>query len=186
MENLGTYTYTARSADDPDQVVTFTLQDHRMVIDVGVPLEHVERALRRRQATEREEAEVEGEGAAAEIEPYSYSWLKPMVVSLLERGTRPFNIGDVSVKAEDEGLWVTAWARASGLRLAPVVFGMSRVDNPEAAEAFAREVKKRKESVPSPRRFPGFMDYWASWLFASFATVTLLVVWLWSREKEGE
>jgi len=40
MEN--TYTYTARSIEDPEQVVTFTLQDHRMSVGLGAPLEQIE------------------------------------------------------------------------------------------------------------------------------------------------
>jgi hypothetical protein len=35
LEN--TYTYTARSADHPERVVTFTLYDHSMSVELGAP-----------------------------------------------------------------------------------------------------------------------------------------------------
>ena len=43
MEN--TYTYTARNIEDPEQVVTLTLQDHHMSVGLGAPLEQIETVL---------------------------------------------------------------------------------------------------------------------------------------------
>jgi hypothetical protein len=135
LEN--TYTYTARSADHPERVVTFTLYDHGMSVEVGAPLEHIARALQ--PETGEIKAEVE-----AEHEALSHAWLKPMAVSLRQQGTRPFNVADIDAKAEDEGLRVTAWVRTGGLRFAPITFFWERVDNPKGAGTFVEELRKRK------------------------------------------
>jgi hypothetical protein len=135
LEN--TYTYTARSTDHPERVVTFTLYDHSMSVEVGAPLGHIERALQ--PETGEIQAEVE-----AEHEALSHAWLKPMAVSLLQRGTRPFNVADIDAKAEDEGLRATAWVKTGGLRFAPITFSWERVDNPKGAGAFVEELRKRK------------------------------------------
>lgn len=167
-----TYTYTARSAVNPSKVVTFTLHDHRMSVELGAPLEHVERAL----GIEEGETEAEQE---ARIQP----WVKPMAVSVIERAARPFNIADVDVNAQDARLQVTSWIRTTGLRLVPVVFLMEQVDNPEAAHAFAKEVEERKASAAHPGLFRGPLDYWASWLLAGL----VMGAWLWRgllRKKE--
>lgn len=171
LEN--TYTYTARSADNPEQVVTFTLHDHSLSVGVGVPLEHVERAL----------GPEEGEGEA-EAEHHIQPWLKPMAVSLIERGTRPFNVADVNARAEDEWLHVRAWFRAGGLRLAPITLIAGRVDNPEAARAFVQELNERKAPAAGLARVLGILDYWATWFLAGFLLVFLLESW--RRRKDGE
>jgi hypothetical protein len=168
-----TYTYTARSAEDPTQVVTFTLHDHSVSVELAAPLEHVERAL------SGEEGEAEA-ASKAEIRP----WLKPMAISVMERVTRPFNIADMIASAEDDRLHVKAWVRAGGLRVAPFVLMMEHVDNPEAAQAFASEVEERKATAGHPGRFRGPLDYWASWLLAGLVMGTLLWIGLRREEKE--
>jgi hypothetical protein len=170
MEN--TYTYTARSAENPERVVTFTLRDHSLYVDVGVPLEHAERALQARGA--------EDDAAAQHVEP----WLKPMAVSVMERGLRPFDVGDVYADANNGGLQVTAWVRAGGLRVAPVIFSMAQVDSPQAAQIFAEELEHRRTTVGRPRKLPGLLDYWGSWLVAGFSATVLLAAWL--RKRYGE
>jgi hypothetical protein len=172
MEN--TYTYTARSADNPEEVVTFTLHDHSLSVGVGAPLEHVDRALHAASdETQEDPAEV--------IKPL----LKPVVVSALERTTEPFNLADVNVNAEYGGLRVAAWVRAGGLRLAPVTFSIDRVDNADAAEAFMREVEARKVSALSPGKLPGPLDYWATWLVAGATTMAVLAMWLGRRYRQS-
>jgi hypothetical protein len=172
LEN--TYTYTARSADDPEQVVTFTIHDHRLSVGVGVPLEHVERALG---------SEDEGE---AESEHRIQPWLKPMAVSLIERGIRPFNVADVDARAEDEWLHVRAWFRVGGLRLAPITLIAGRVDNPEAARAFVQELNERKAPAAGLARFLGLLDYWVTWFLAGSLLVILLESWRRRRDSEAE
>lgn len=166
MEN--TYTYIARSADDPTQVVTFTLHDHRLSVGLGAPLEHVERAVRSATAETEE---------GFPVRP----WLKPMAISLIERGTRPFDVADVDARAEDEWLLVRAWFRTGGLRLMPITLLRGPVDNPEAAQAFVAELDRRKSSLGGLTRFLGMLDYWVTWLLAG----VLMVVLLQSRRHRG-
>jgi hypothetical protein len=169
-----TYTYTARSADNPEQVVTFTFYDHHLIVDVGAPIEHVERALQARHAEEDEEVEYH-------IQP----WLKPMAISAIERSTHPFNVSDVYADVDEQRLSVTAWVRAGGLRLAPVTFNMAHVDNPDAAQAFVKQLEARKAGGELAGRLPGPLDYWATWFVGAFSTVALLGAWLRKRYKEA-
>jgi hypothetical protein len=175
LEN--TYTYTARSADHPEQVVTFTLHNHSLSVGVGAPLEHVERALQARGGETGAEAETET-GSEYRIQP----WLKPMAISLIERSTGPFDVGDVNASAEDDWLWVRAWLRAGGLRLAPITLIKGRVDNPHAAHAFVQELHERKAPAAGLARFPGLLDYWATWILAGFLMVILFENW---RRRRG-
>jgi hypothetical protein len=174
MEN--TFTYTARSALAPEKVVTFTLYDKEVSVDLGAPLEHVQRGIE----GEQKEAESEAEEQAGTV---SYYALKPTVISLLEKGTRPFHVGDVYAMAKGDGLTVTAWVRAKGLRLAPIQFAWDEVDNPGGAEAFADQLRARRQAVSHPGRFSGVMDYWISWLLFG---VLLLVLFLPRGEADGQ
>jgi hypothetical protein len=161
MEN--TYTHIARNAQDTTQVMTFTLHNHHLTVGVGNPLEQVEAALQTENADTTTKEEQPGR-----------PWIKPVAVSLLERGLRPFNIDDVEAAAENGGLHLVAWTRVGGLRLAPIVFDVEQVDNPEATEAFVKELQERKASVRSKEALPGLLDYWAGW----FATGLMLMIGL--------
>jgi hypothetical protein len=174
-----TYTYTARSAENPEQVVTFTFYDRHLLVDVGVPIEHMERALQARQA--KEGVEDEEEKAAYHVQP----WLKPMAISAIERTTHPFNVSDVYADVDEERLSVTAWVRAGGLRLAPVTFNMAHVDNLDAARAFVKQLEARRADSGYPGRFPGLLDYWATWAVGALSTVVLLGAWLRKRYKDA-
>lgn len=168
-----TYTYTARSADDPAEVMTFTLHDHKMSVDLGAPIEQAERALR---AVRREDEDTD-EGSEA-----IRSSLKPMAVSVVERGTGPFDIADIDASVKEDGLRVVSWVRTGGLRLAPITFVLARVDNPEAAQAFVNELNRRKGELEHPGNLPGPFDYWGSWILG-FLTAGLVVAWLWRRRS---
>jgi hypothetical protein len=170
MEN--TFTYTARSALAPEKVVTFTLYDHHMSVDLGAPLEQIEEGL----ADLGEEPE--GEAEAVEETGSAYA-LKPTAVSLLETGTHPFDIADVYAQAGDEGLTVTGWVRAMGLRLAPIRFAWERVDNPQGAQAFAEQVDARRQAATQPGPFSGLMEYWFSWLLLAGLVMALF----WPRRR---
>lgn len=163
---VNTYTYTARSADNPDRVMTFTLHDHSLSVDLGVPLEHVERAVEARMAEEDEVDEYQVQ-----------SWLKPMTISTIERATRPFDVDDVDVDADDGQLQVRAWLRAGGLRVAPITLINEPVDNPGAAQAFATEVDKRQVVDTGLTKLLGLLDYWVTWLAAGLSMVLLLQIW---------
>ena len=161
-----TYTFTARSASDPSRVVTLTLHDHRMSVGTGPLLEQVERAV----------AEEEAEAEDAPPVPRR-PWLRPLAVSLLQRGTQPFPVEDVVADLDGGQLSVKAWYRARGLRLLPVTLIDGRVDNPEAAQAFVEELKSRKGEVSLTFGFLELLDYWATWAMAFVSVIAVLVLW---------
>jgi len=181
-----TYTYTARSAENPERVVTFTLRDSRLSVGVGAPLEQVERAVKITRGEGRPEGEVEEEAPIeTEQDEKPQLWLRPVAVSLVERGTRPIHVDDVIANVHEGWLMVKAWVRAGGLRLVPVTLMDGLVDNPVAARDFVDEVQERKTAVG----FKPFelLDYWATWIVAG--VVGLLVFQQWrrkGREKNRE
>jgi hypothetical protein len=162
-----TYTFIARSAHNPDKVATFTLHDDTMSVDIGSPLEYLERAL---QTSEEDEPEAQNNGQGELALP----WLKPTAVRLLQRVTRPFSVSDIDASSAGNGLYVRAWVRVGGLRLAPVVLAWDEVDNPDATRAFIAELNQRRQATAHPGRFRGVLDYWASWLVAGLVFGFLL------------
>jgi hypothetical protein len=159
-----TYTYTARNTESPEQVVTLTLHNHHMSVGLGAPLEQVNRLI-------ETEDEAETNGAEAQM------WLKPLAISLVERGVGPFRIEDVYPQVEEDWLKVKAWHRAGGLGLLPVTLVDGQVDNAEAAQAFVREVNRRKEEVSTAPSLLGVLDYWVTWLLAISLLFGLLKAW---------
>jgi hypothetical protein len=174
-----TYTYTARSADNPERVVTFTLRGSRMSVGVGTPLEQVEKALQIGGGEELEpEEELEEEAAVVSEEEHKL-WLKPLAVSLMERGTRPLHVDDVDAKAADDWLQVRAWVRTGGLRLFPITLIDGRIDNPDAAQAFAEEIAERQVGL----KLFGLLDYWATWIVGGLLLFILFQQW---RQESDE
>lgn len=163
-----TYTYTARSVENPEQVVTFTLHDHSMSVGLGAPLEQISRVL----DAASPEPEAEGEEAGR-----PRLWLRPLAVSLVERGTRPFRVRDVYASTDEDWLRVSAWYRAGGLALAPVTLIEGQVDNAEAAEAFVQELETRKDEVGGAPGVLNLLDFWATWAVAGLAMFGLLQAW---------
>lgn len=170
MEN--TYTYIARSAENPLRVATFTLYADRMSIGLGAPLEQMGALM-------PDEAEESAE--SAEIIETGSPWLRPLIISLIERRTTPFHIRDVEISRSSGALRVYAWSRVAGLRLFPVIMSWREVDNPAAADDFVREIEERKQAASPVRKFIGFLDYWASWAIGLIA-VFLMV----SRQRGRE
>lgn len=179
-----TYTYTARSAENPERVVTFTLRDSRMSVGVGAPLEQVERAIELGRGEEKEE-EVE-EGVQVELGEAEKPklWLRPVAVSLLERGTGPVHIDDVVANLMDDWLRVRAWIRTGGLRLIPITLIDGRIDNPVAAQDFVEEVQERK-TVTGLNLF-GLFDYWATWIAAGILALVMFQRWRQKGSEKGE
>jgi hypothetical protein len=157
-----TYTYTARSSSDPSKLVTFTIKGDELAITPGLPLEQVENALSKDDATNELQAE--------EIR----SWLKPLAISVAERLTQPIKLADVHADLEGDWLQVRAWLRPQGLRLAPIGLMEAPIDNPDAAQSFVAELHKRKETALRPGKFQGPMDYWISWAAAGIIIIGLL------------
>jgi hypothetical protein len=172
MEN--TYTYTARSIENPEQVVTFTLQDHHMSMGLGAPLEQIETVLQEVDAGEEGDEEA-GHGAGHEAS--AKLWLRPLAVSLLERSVGLFRVADVNAAAEEDWLRISAWYRTGGLALAPVTLVNGRVDNPPAAQAFVEELDKRKSEVTRAFGLLNVLDYWFTWILAGGLMLGLFQAW---------
>jgi hypothetical protein len=178
-----TYTYTARSAEQPERVVTFTLRDSRLSVSTGAPLEQVERAIQIGRGEDwpaGQEIEERTPVGAAEGESPSL-WLRPLAISVIERGTRPIHVDDVMAQLTDDWLHVRAWVRAGGLRLVPVTLIDGRVDNSVAARDFVNELHERKSS--RGLNVLNVFDYWATWIAAVAGGLLALQLW---RKKDGE
>ncbi|MGA9531965.1 MAG: hypothetical protein WBR18_04545, partial [Anaerolineales bacterium] len=72
---------------------------------------------------------------------------------------------------------VKAWFRVSGLRGAPVTLVNGRVDNPDGALGFVRELQARKTEGALPFGFLELLDYWATWILGGIAFLGGLAVW---------
>jgi hypothetical protein len=179
MEN--TYTYTARSARDPQHAVTFTLYDGRMAVDLTAPLEQVERMVAEAEGQDAEPESGEASGTTVPARFELPAWAKPVAVSLLRQGVGPFHIADVSAEATQDGLTVTGWVRAGGLRLARIAFDWDQVDNPDTAGAFVAEVRRRKDRAERPSSLPAPLDLWATWA----AGLVVLAVFLVARRRSS-
>jgi hypothetical protein len=156
-----TYTFVARSTNNPAHMAVFTLHDHSMSVTAGEPLAQLEKALY--QPVEGEEVDVN----SRELRERAPALAKPILVRLLQRIAGPFELADVDVRASDEGLHVVSWYRVGGLRVAPMVLIWDQVDNSDAAQKFAQEIDKRQKDIDESGRFPGPLDYWAGWLLTA-------------------
>ncbi|MBN1427146.1 MAG: hypothetical protein JXB07_02095 [Anaerolineae bacterium] len=171
-----TYTFIARSAYDPSKVATFTLCDGTMMVDMGSPLENLEKPL------QIVDEDVVGETGSSLLLVESI-WMRPVVLRLFERVTQPISISDIDASQVGDGLHVQAWIRVGGLRLAPIALVWNEVDNPDATQAFITELNRRKQATVHPGRFWGVLDYWASWLAVGLVVGFLLFRQLQKREE---
>lgn len=164
-----TYTYTARNIYDPDKVVTFTLYDGHMRVNLTGLLDQANTIA-------------SSEEKSGELKRQVSLQAKPALLKLKEGLSGPVHISDVNAKMDDDQLQVTLWQRLGGLRLAPVRVDMGRVDNEEAAEAFVDELKQRKgETKSNASKFFGPLDYWIGW-----AGLLLLIGLFIRRPKSSE
>mgnify|MGYP000248982944 CR=1 FL=1 len=171
MEN--TYTYTARSIEEPEKVVTFTLHDDRMSVDIGTPVEQITRTL----VDLKEDVEEEEKEEEREPEKHAKVWLKPLAVSLVEHGTGALHITDVDAHVDEDYLSLRSWIRLNGLRLLPITLMAGRIDNPAAAAAFVAEVNMRKKELASGLPFLNVLNYWVTWLGAAISMMALFLFW---------
>jgi len=153
-----TYTYTARNINNPEKVVTFTLYDGHMRVNLTGLLDQANTVA-------------SAEEKSGELKQQMSIQAKPALLKIKEGVSGPIHISDIKARMEDDRFQVTLWPRVAGLRLAPVHLNMGEVDNEDAAEAFVDELEERKESTESDaRKFFGPLDYWIGW-----AGLTLLI-----------
>lgn len=169
-----TYTYIARSTDDPRRAAIFTLHGNRVSIEpVTAPSYYQvgEGDMRRR-------------GRLRNVRRMM-PWMMPAGVYAAERVLhKDFRVSDVMARASGDGLSVWAWVRPGGLRLAPVMMRWRHVDNPDAAQAFVQEVDRRRRQLGARRGLPGPFDYWGSWLAGGLAAVST-AAWMVVRMREA-
>lgn len=159
-----TFTYTARSAKDPEKMAMFTLHNGSVSVQLGnAIMEQAEEAY-------TEFREEDGSQLSA--------WIKPMATGSLQRFLKPIPLEDFDADVKGESLQTTAWIRTGGLRLAPVMMTWQEVDNPAGASAFVEEVRERKEGVVGMGALPDFLDYWATWIVMGIFSVVLPLILL--------
>lgn len=148
--NHKTYTYTARNAEDPDKVATFTLDEEQMRVNLTDLLDETHSVLT-------------SDSKAKEMMHQVTSKAKPVLLKLRERLFGPVHVSDVNAKLQEDKFRVRMWPRLAGLRLVPLRINMGQVDNEDAAEAFVDELEYRKELEPEAKKFFGPFDYWFGW-----------------------
>jgi hypothetical protein len=160
-------------------MVTFTLHGNQLSVSAGAPVALIEQALDTVSPDEEVEqpeevAEAAVEAAQEPAQPTPRLWLKPLAISLAERGLGSFPLRDIDVSFEEDSLQVRGWPRIGGLRLVPINIMRGQVDNRDAAMAFRDEVAERKESL---RSGANLLDYWGTWLAAGAALATAFSLW---------
>jgi hypothetical protein len=171
--NENTFTFTARSIDNPDKVATFTLQNGHVSVELGsAMMEQVERVFDAFDGTESSRL---------------ISWLEPAAAGALRKVEQPIPLADFEADIHGERMQATAWLRAGGLRLAPIMATWKQVDNPAGAQAFVNELHDRREMIAESDRRPALFDYWISWVAAGLMSITLPLIWwrLWLRHRQA-
>lgn len=154
-----TFTYTARSANNPDKVATFTLQNGTVSVELGTAIiEQMEDAFDAFQSDQAHKLA---------------GWLEPAATGALQRMTQPVPLADFEASVEGSGLRALAWIRAGGLRLAPIVGIWQEVDNVPGARAFVEEVEQRKKAAGEIDRMPDPFDYWAGWALVGLVVLAV-------------
>ena len=165
-----TYTYTARSLNRPDNVVTFTLDNGHMRINLTGLLEQASLVA-------------QTEDKSAELKQQVSTQAKPAALKLAEQVSGPVHLSDVQASLTDERLKITLWQRLGGLRLAPIILNMGRIDNRKAAEAFVTELKERQAEETHIGKFFGPLDYWFGWV-ALGLVIAFLIRWPGRKESQ--
>lgn len=162
-----TYTFTARSATDPSRVLTLTLHDHHVSVGSGSALEQA----------------IQGQASNQDESPIQRLWLRPLALSLLQRGTGPFPVADVFARADADYFSLKTWFRAGGLRLLPITLIQGTVDNPDSAAAFVDELRARKTDSELRFGMLEIFDFWITWIMAVMAVFGFLQLWRRQRDK---
>jgi hypothetical protein len=156
-----TYTYTARNQENPDSVVTFTIFENYMKVNLTGLLDRVSKLGEKE---DREKA----------IKTFLSTQSSSAIYKALERLSGPVHINDVSPHFEEGQFKLTFWKRLAGLRVAPVTISIGNVDNPEAAGQFINTLIERQNQTESPGVFSGPLDYWATWIGLLIGLIVLI------------
>jgi len=168
-----TYTYTARDAENPDNLVTITLYPDSVKINPTGLWDQLGKL-----STTDEKAE--------ELRRQLANHAGPTALKLIESISGPIHLRDFNVHLEGERLQINTWQRLNRLRLAPLNLTFQRVDNLDAAEAFIAEVQRRKQDMGSAQTLPGIFDYWAGWMVLAIGILTgVLIILILQRRNKG-
>lgn len=167
LEN--TYTYTARDANNPEKVITLTLIDDHVHVNLTGILDTFGDVVQAEERTSEAGRQLSAQAATTALK-------------LAEGIGGPVQINDLSASLQDDNLTITVWRRAGGLRLAPMRIHIEQVDNPEAAEAFIHELEERQDHAGHPGKFAGPLDYWLGWAGIALAVGALLI---WPRKSSN-
>lgn len=164
-----TFTYTARSGLNSDKVVTMTLMDRQLSVQLTGILDRIDKV---RQSEERPD----------ELKRQLQTQVQPLALKAVEGLSGPMHISDITAHMKNGDFKLRGWKRVGGLRLAPLSISIREVDNPNGAEEFIDELEKRKDDTDHPGLFAGPLDYWLGW-GAMALGVFALIGWP-GRKKE--
>ena len=166
-----TYTYTARNKENPDRVLTFTIFDDYIKVNLtGI--------------IDQGSAVVEGEEDQKEaIKDMLTTQSGTALYKAVERLSGPVHVNDVTPGFEDGQFQLTFWKRVAGLRFAPIRLSMGNVDNPDAAGQFIETLMDRQDQTDKPGVFSGPLDYWATWIGMLIGMIVLIK---WPRKEKSE
>lgn len=159
-----TYTYTARNKENPDKVITFTIFDDYLKVNLTGVLDRVSDVVEEHEEETRKE----------QIKTFLSTQSGSALYKALERLSGPVHINDVCATLEEDQLNLTLWKRMAGLRVAPITISMGNVDNPEAANQFIDTLIDRQKSAESPSVFAGPLDYWVTWVALLIGLIVLI------------
>ncbi len=142
-----TYTYTARSADDPSQIVTFTLDGRSLSLASPTPRLLYSAAI-----------------DTQEIKPAA----APTASSA--------DVIDVSASVAGADLRVSAWGRWHDQRWRLSALMLEHVDNPEAARAFVAELNRRKILALQQTLVAAWLKTKGRWFLAGVGIALLAVI----------
>jgi hypothetical protein len=165
-----TYTYTARNKDNPDRVMTFTIFDNYLRVNLTGLIDQVSDVV---EEDDRKDA----------IKDFLTTQSGSAVYKAVERFSGPVHVNDVSPDYEEGQFKLTFWKRVAGLRFAPITLSMGDVDNPEAAGQFIDVLMERQDKAEAPGFFSGPLDYWATWIGILIGIIVLIK---WPRKKKSE
>ncbi len=165
-----TYTYTARNEENPDRVMTFTIIENHIKVNLTGFVDQLSDVLEEKDRKEALKHIISTQSGTA-------------LYKAVERLSGPVHINDVTPSYEDGQFKLTFWNRVAGLRFAPIILSMGTVDNPEAAGQFITTLLDRQDLAETPGFFAGPLDYWATWLALLIGVITLIK---WPRKKKQE
>ena len=155
-----TYTFTARDGTNPERTLTLTLYPEFVRINLTGLWDQLGMVA---------QAEDKPDEAKNQIQKQ----IQPAALKLLESISGPVHIKDFNASLDGDQFTIQIWQRARGLRLAPINLTIQAVDNLDAAEAFLEELAQRQEEASRAARFPGILDYWATWVSVLLGFIAL-------------